>query len=105
MSWCNELKGKTPEQLDEILNYFVLKQDHIAAKSVRVFKKFYNKNVIVIAGRKVPHGTTGKVFWLGSYCNSPYGDPWGIYTTFNAGIKDNNGTVYFTNINNLDVLN
>lgn len=51
------------------------------------------KRLEVIRGRKVPHGTTGICFWIG---NGGYG--------MSVGIKDANGNVHFTAINNVQVV-
>jgi len=67
-------------------------------------KKFYHKMVRVVKGRKVPHGTFGECFWMGSYDNSKYGDPWGIYTSVRIGIKDTDGNVYWTALNNVEII-
>lgn len=50
--------------------------------------------VKVVRGRKVPVGTTGKVFWTGS---SKFGK--------RVGLKDANGTVHWTAIGNVEPVN
>ncbi len=51
------------------------------------------KRLQVIRGRKVPLGTEGMCFWIG---NNGYGE--------SVGIKDANGTVYFTASKNVQVV-
>lgn len=63
------------------------RENYAASRGIGYVIKFANKRVRVFKGRKVPKGTEGTCFWLGSYCHSPYGDPWGIYTSFRCGIR------------------
>lgn len=53
----------------------------------------------VVRGRKVPHGTTGKVFWFGS----------SKFSGFSVGLKinrpDGNQETVFTSLNNLQYIN
>lgn len=51
------------------------------------------KTLKVVRGRKVKIGTTGICFWLG---NSNFGQ--------RVGIKDSDGTVYWTSIKNVEVI-
>ncbi len=59
----------------------------------RVMTPERGKRLEVIRGRKVPHGTIGDCFWIG---NNGYG--------VSVGIKDNAGKVYFTSIDNVQVI-
>ena len=99
-----ELMNKTPEELDELSEALLLRGNMTAVKGISLVKEFAHKRVRVVKGRKVPRGTDGEVFLLGSYCNSPYGDPWGIYTTFRCGIRDDNGDVHWTSVDNIEVI-
>lgn len=74
-----------------------------AMAEIQLHQNFFDKDVIVTKGKKVPIGTKGKVFWLGGYNNSKYGDTWGIYTSYRCGIKDDDGNVYWTNVNNIEL--
>ena len=94
----------SPEQIDEVGKAMLVKGNMVACRGIKLFKDFYEKEVTVVKGRKVPIGTAGKVFWLGSYDNSKYGDPWGIYTTFRCGIKDSEDNVYWTSVDNIELI-
>jgi hypothetical protein len=52
------------------------------------------KTVVVARGRKVPKGTTGELFWTGA----------GRFGT-RAGVRKADGSVVWTALNNLDVVN
>lgn len=52
-----------------------------------------NMNVKVVRGRKVPIGTLGKVFWVGT---NQFGR--------RVGLKDSNGTVYWTSAGNIEII-
>lgn len=67
-------------------------------------KMYYHKQVKVVKGRKVPKGTTGECFWMGSNDYSKYGDPWGIYTTVRIGIRDDEGKVWWTSLDNVELI-
>ena len=96
-------KTATQEQLEELHFQFVARGNLTAARMVGYYQTHYNKEVKVVKGRKVPIGTVGTVFHISSWCRSKYGDPWGIYTTFKVGIKDEVGNVYWTNIDNVEI--
>lgn len=100
-----ELMGKTHDELVEISNYMSAHDNLAATRAVNLVIKFANKRVKVVKGRKVAKGTEGIVFWMGSYCNSPYGDPCGIYTTYRCGLKDDSGDVYWTSLDNIELVN
>jgi hypothetical protein len=99
-----ELMEKTPERMDELNEAFILRGNMTAVKAISIVKKFAHKRVRVVKGRKVPKGTEGEVFWLGSYCNSPYGDSMGLYTTFRCGIRDDDGNVHWTSVDNIEAV-
>ena len=98
-----ELSKYTEEELDELSFQLACKGDLRACGLITDVKTYYHKRVKVVKGRKVPHGTEGECFWMGSYDNSKYGDPWGIYTTIRIGIKDDNGVVYWTSLDNVEL--
>lgn len=52
------------------------------------------KDVVVVKGRKVAHGTSGRVFWFG---NNGFGD--------SVGIEQADGTRVFTSVKNVEVVN
>ncbi|MBR4396933.1 MAG: hypothetical protein IKS93_03670 [Methanobrevibacter sp.] len=60
------------------------------------------KLVVVNRGRKVPHGTSGEVFWLKKVNYDPYQRAWGWKTKI--GLKDDVGNVYWTYADNVDVV-
>lgn len=98
-----DLRKYSAEELDRLQFEMSRRDDLNAASQISDFKKFYGKTVTVVKGRKVPHGTTGNVFWMGSTCYSPYGDPWGIYTSVRVGIRDSKGETYWTALNNVQL--
>ena len=61
------------------------------------------KKVIVNAGRKVPHGTVGEVFYTKNVNYDPYGRKW--HDEVKIGIKDENENVFWTYAKNVDVIN
>ena len=99
-----ELTKYTEEELYRISCQMAIRGNMVAVKMISYVKEFYNKDVKVVKGRKVPHGVTGKCFWMGSYDHSKYGDPWGIYTSVRVGIKDIDGNVYWTSVDNIEVI-
>lgn len=96
-----DLTKKSPEELNALWMYMAANGNMVACAAIDMVQKFFGKQVVVVKGRKVPHGTTGTCFWLGSRDYSKYGDPWGIYTSFRCGIKDADGNVYWTDVNNI----
>lgn len=98
-----DLVKKTPDELNELWNYMASAGNMVGCRAIGIVQKFYGKKVTVIKGRKVPHGTTGTCFWLGCTDHSKYGDPWGIYTSFRCGIKEDDGTVYWTAVDNIEL--
>lgn len=101
---CKDYKRMSIKELEELKFQAIYIGNYQAANEISDFIEFYGKDVIVNRGRKVPKGTTGTVFWIGSFDNSKHGDPWGIYTTRRVGIKDKNGEVFFTNLENVDIV-
>ena len=99
-----ELSKLSEEKLDELAFYMLERGNMKAAGLISDVKKYYHKRVKVIKGRKVPLGTEGECFWMCSYDNSKYGDPWGIYTSVRIGIKDDAGNVHWTALDNVTVI-
>lgn len=98
-----ELKGYTDEQLSHLQFEMACRGNAVAGLAISYFRQFYGKNVRVVKGRKVPKGTVGVCFWMGSRDYSRYGDPWGIYTKFRVGIRDDEGQVYWTSLDNIEL--
>lgn len=94
----------TPDELETVHFQFVFRGNLAAAREVGYYMTHYNRRVRVVKGRKVPKGITGTVFHISTFCRSKYGDPWGIYTTYNVGIKDDSENVYWTNIENVEII-
>jgi hypothetical protein len=61
------------------------------------------KEVIVVKGRKVPHGVIGVIFWERKENYDRYGRGWNEVTRI--GIKDADGNVYWTYAHNVEVNN
>lgn len=98
-----ELSKYSDEELREMWRYFAQSENLTACTAISLVRQFYNKQVKVVKGRKVPIGTVGECFWMGSTDYSKYGDPWGIYTKYRCGIKDADGKVYWTSVNNIEL--
>lgn len=99
-----ELSKYSDEELNEMSMYFAERENLRACSLISKVRDYYHKQVKVVKGRKVPIGTTGECFWMNSYDNSKYGDPWGIYTTIRIGIKDDAGNVYWTSLDNVEAV-
>ena len=100
-----ELMKESPENLREIQKQMILRGNMVAATGIDYVIKFANKRVKVVKGRKVPKGTEGICFWMGSQSYAKYADPWGLYTSFRCGIKDDFGEVHWTAIDNIELAN
>ena len=98
-----DLMKNSPESLRAIQEQMIIRGNMVAAVGIDYILEFANKRVKVIKGRKVPIGTEGICFWLGSTCYGKYGDPWGIYTRFRCGIRDDSGEVHWTAIDNIAI--
>ena len=98
-----ELSKCSETELNEMWQYFAASGNMVACSAIRLVQKFYNKQVRVVKGRKVPIGTVGECFWMGSTDYSKYGDPWGIYTKYRVGIKDTDENVYWTSADNIEL--
>ena len=98
-----DLRGYSAEQLERLKFEMSCRENLNAVSQIADFQRYFGKTVTVVKGRKVPHGTTGNVFWMGSKCYGPYGDPWGIYTAIRVGIKDKDGNVYWTGLDNIQL--
>ena len=99
-----ELSKLSEEQLDKLAFEMACRGNMRACGAIADVKKYYHKTVRVVKGRKVPHGTTGECFWMANYDNSKYGDPWGIYSTTRIGIKDADGNVFWTALDNVELV-
>ena len=99
-----DLMKKSEAELDQ-LSLIMAERGNLAALGmISEVRKYANKPVRVVKGRKVPIGTVGEVFWMGSQDYSKYGDPWGIYTKYRCGIRDWRGNVYWTSLDNVEVI-
>ena len=99
-----DLKTRTPEELDRLEFELMRRENYVAARAVSYFKEFYGKTVKVVKGRKVPIGTVGVCFWMGQTNYGKYGDPWGIYTKERIGIKNEAGEVFWTALDNVELV-
>lgn len=70
-----EMCRLSSEARKELQEYMTLKGNLTASLALSYVEEFYNRDVVAVKGRKVPVGVKGRVFWLGSYDNSKYGDP------------------------------
>ena len=99
-----QLMRKTEDELEQLKMIMTCRGNWTAVEAIANVQEYGHKNVRVYKGRKVPVGTEGECFWIGSTCHSRYGDPWGIYTSWRCGIKDNDGNVYWTSLDNVEVI-
>jgi len=99
-----DLKGRSPEELDRLEFELARRENLNAALRVSEFRKYFGKTVKVVKGRKVPKGTVGECFWMGCTDYSKYGDPWGIYTHVRVGIRDTDGNVHWTALDNVELV-
>jgi len=99
-----ELVKKTPEELEQLSMIMAERGNMRALGLIGDVRQYAHKRVRVVKGRKVPIGTEGEVFWMGSYDHSKYGDPWGIYTSVRVGIRDDLGNVHWTAVENIEVI-
>jgi len=98
-----KLSRLSDDDLSKLSLELMRRDNLIGSVLVDEVRMYYHKRVTVVKGRKVPHGTTGECFWMQSYDNSKYGDPWGIYTTVRIGIRDDDGNVYWTSLDNVEL--
>lgn len=98
------LRKMKKEEIEK-LRFELAKRDNlIACRYIADFYKYCDKQVRVVKGRKVPLGTIGTLFWLSYYNYSKYTDYWGIYMTERCGIRDENGNIYFTSLENVELI-
>lgn len=74
----------------------------IEAETIKACKVLKGKEVVVIRGRKVPHGVKGEVFWIKKVNYDRYGREWNEEEKI--GIKDIEGNVYWTYAKNVEVV-
>lgn len=97
--WSYPAYGSAPDATPEVLEKYnkyreqerekaLLREQEIERKTVRKYKE-----VVVVSGRKVPIGTQGRVFWIGS-------NRWGV----SVGIEEKNGKRHFTSEDNVEVV-
>ena len=94
------LSKMSEKELRDYENYCRQQENLQAVSEINDFKKFYGKNVIVKKGRKVPLDTCGEVVYL---TRRHYGKGlWDGWTT-RVGIRDDMGTIHYTNVNNIEL--
>lgn len=96
-----KLNRMTEKELEQYREYCIQAGNTSALTEINEHKKFYGKNVKVIKGRKIVHGTIGTVFYVERI---HYGYQWWKGWVTRIGFKDDDGNVYFTNDNNLEVI-
>lgn len=97
----HQSRGGTPDVADRLRT--VCRTCQLAVESVEAASDPYviGRDVRVYKGRNVPIGTTGKVFWLG---NGVYNAGRKQVQTRRLGLKDANGTVFWTAADNCEVV-
>lgn len=73
--------------------------DRMVSKAKKIEK---DKEVVVVSGRKVPHGITGTIFWTKEVNYDRYNRSW--YDELKIGIKDSDGNVYWTYAKNVELV-
>lgn len=100
-----ELRKKYSDaELSELQYEMVCRGNFYASSVICDVIKYYYKMVKVVKGRKVPIGTIGQCFWMGSRNYGKYEDPWGIYSDVRIGIKDSEGEIYWTSLQNVELV-
>lgn len=99
-----ELKGYSPETLERMKDYMWRSGNYGASRNISEFQQTFGFLVKVVRGRKVKHGTIGRCFWMGTRNYAKYSDPWGLKTVTRIGIRDEAGNVYWTSIENVEVI-
>lgn len=99
-----DLRGMSPDELDRLSFEMSRRENMRAVWLISEFQKHFGKTVKVVKGRKVPKGTIGECFWMGCTDYSKYGDPWGIYTRIRIGIRDQDGGVHWTALDNVELV-
>lgn len=88
-------------ELEQYWNYCIQVGNLAALSEINDFKKYYGKVVEVIKGRKVPIGTTGIVFYVERFHYAPQ---WWKGWSTRIGFKDEDGTAFFTDERNLQLI-
>jgi len=88
----------TPTEYDAMFMFAMQRDNLSAASELRDHEKFFGKTVEVFKGRKVPHGTRGVVVYFKSTNYS--GQPIVGWRT-RIGLKDTEGNVFYTAIDNI----
>lgn len=96
-----KLNKMTDKELEQYREYCIRAGNVSALTEINEHKKFYGKRVEVIKGRKIPHGTTGTVFYV-ERVHYGYQD-WKGWVT-RIGFKDDSGKAFFINDNNLSII-
>lgn len=96
-----KLNKMTESELERYEEYCVNAGNLEALVEIRKHREFYGHEVKVVKGRKIPHGTQGVVFYVERI---HYGYQWWKGWSTRVGLKDDNGNVFFTDSNNLQVI-
>ena len=91
-------------------NYYTYLQNSYEKQLNEFVKKYQDdlrkvdkdKKVIVVKGRKVPKGTEGVVFWVGTQNYDKYNRSG--YEVTRIGIKDEFGKIFWTSASNVEVI-
>lgn len=91
-------RAYSSEEIEKIVLFAHSCDNLQAAIEANEHYQYFGKQVKVVSGRKVPHGTIGIVFYL---CRKHYGkSQWSGFTT-RVGIKDDEGNVWWTSTKNI----
>lgn len=99
-----ELSKYSEEDLNKLHFEMACRGNMRVCNAISEVQKYYHKTVKVVKGRKVPIGVVGECFWMGNSCYGKYGDPWGIYSYTRIGIKDDAGNIYWTSLDNVELI-
>lgn len=99
---AKQFRAMTKEDVIAYANICAERSNLPALAELNVFRKYLDKRVKVVRGRKVPIGTVGTVFWIGAVNYSKYKKWWSWQ--FRVGLKDNDGNTYFTAERNIELV-
>lgn len=89
------------DELEKYRQYCIQLGNTSALAEINDFKKFYGNTVEVIGGKKIKKGTKGIVFYVERF---HYGYQWWNGWSTRIGFKTDEGQAFFTNENNLQLV-
>lgn len=96
-----KLHKMTSEELNNYRQYCIQAGNTSALAEINDFEKYYGNVVEITGGRKIQKGTKGIVFYVERF---HYGYQWWKGWSTRIGFKTEEGQVFFTNENNLQLV-